>query len=135
MTTSLYSPDFHIDNWDQLPYRELIDLKGILETGLASPFWNTYRQIVQGQAKGHESAILFPQAQPGLDLAFITEYLRGKLQALGVAIASPQTLLDEVSAHISTLQAQENPDERRTPSEQPSASGADPERLDPDFSP
>lgn len=102
---------FPIDSWDELPYRDLIDLKDFLEKGLASPFWSAYREIVSGNAKGYEKAILFPSSDASLDGAFEAERTRGKLLATALLLSSPERLLEDVKAQIAHLQAQENPGE------------------------
>lgn len=104
--------EFPIDDWDQLPYRALLDLKAFLEKGLASPFWSAYGEIILGNAKGFENAILFPSEQPSLDGAFSTERNRGKLQATAILLNAPATLLEQVQAQIEVLQAQEPQNEQ-----------------------
>lgn len=115
--------DFPIDDYASLPYRDLIDLRDVLKSGLASPFWTAYGEIVDGMCRNLEKGILAPLAQPSLDLAFSTEFLRGQLAAtrtLGVTMA---TLLSEVQAQIDTLQAQqENPENVRRDSPESNAS-------------
>lgn len=103
---------FPIDDWNQLSYPDLLDLKGFLEAGLASPFWLAYREIVEGNLKGFERQVLFP-AGVGLDSSFEVERSRGMLLATKVLSESMQTLLDDVTAEISDRQAKGNFDERR----------------------
>ena len=109
---------FPIDDWNQLSYPDLLDLKGFLEAGLASPFWLAYREIVEGNLKGFERQVLYP-AGVGLDSSFEVERSRGMLLATKVLSESMQTLLDDVMAEISDRQAKGNFDERRTSGQQP----------------
>ena len=104
--------DFHIDEWTSLSYRDLIDFKSFLETGLASQFWSAYVEIIEGNRRGFETAILNP-ASVGLDQAFATERNRGSYLATKILSGAMETLLEEVQAEIATRQATENYNERR----------------------